>query len=95
MGTINRRGTPQRISKSVMQGQAPQKRGFFGKTLAAFAAIFLSNPPIQMYDGKYPLYDGKYPQKACACGCGRKSFSSTYFQLKCAVLHKRQSAVAA
>jgi len=43
--------------------------------------------------GHYPVeITGRTPQKQCACGCKKLTFSSTYFNLTHAVLHKRELA---
>jgi hypothetical protein len=41
--------------------------------------------------GHYPVeITGRTPQKQCACGCKKLTFSSTYFNLTHAVLHKQK-----
>lgn len=91
MGTTRRSGIPQSIARNQAQNSRierakakryqPEKRPGMARRLMAMVlpSLFAHRPVII----------GGQPQKPCACGCGRKSFNSTYFQLKCAMLHKQ------
>lgn len=90
MGTTNRRGIAQKISKERMRGKDQFKRrepGFIKSKMVAFLASFAA---LFSRGTKEIQFDGKTPSIPCACGCGKKSFAATYWNLTHAVLHKRE-----
>jgi len=101
MGTTNRRGIAQKISKDSMRGEYQFNRtdnlkgkrkepGFIKTKLSAFLASFAA---LFGRGGAEIHIGGKVPTISCACGCGEKSFAATYYNLTHAVLHKRELSI--
>jgi hypothetical protein len=92
MGTTSRRGIPQKISKERMRGKGFEKKepGFLKRKALLFIASIMSI----FARGDVGIHiEGKVPSISCACGCGKKSFAATYYNLTHAVLHKRELSI--
>lgn len=100
MGTTNRRGVSQRIAQQMNHKPIKKKRyewrertmpkAFSGRlrfiwplfAFFGFGGRGFGHEPVEIF--------GRTPQKRCACGCKKLTFSSTYYNLTHAVLHKRE-----